>query len=213
MRSVPMAKFAIVFLVLICVAPVMQPRPTAQALPIIEDSDSYAVYAALLQERAKRDPESMRDIRLLQETRLPQTGCAENGRTPNGWQSAIEKFRQANAHRWLLKAGIDLGVPYSLITPPMIEPILKAVAEDPLPRRGGGPEPGLRMLPASYIVVSAVGFNVDKTFALVGLEGQCSRLNPIDRTVLCSTGDVTPWEKIRGQWVPSRNADSCGGIA
>ena len=100
-----------------------------------------------------------------------------------------------------------------LITPAIIEPILRAVARDPSPIRRGGPEPGLRGLPARYIGVSAVGFNAEKTFALVGDEGHCDLLNPFDESVLCSHGDITACEKIAGRWVVSPNARSCFWIA
>ena len=126
----------------------MQQRPVAQALPTIEDPEAYAVYAALFQRHAKNDPERIRDIRLLQETRPPMgPRCGQKGYTDKGWEPAMTNFLQANARRWLLKAGADLGIAYTLITPPEIESILKTVAQDPSPRLGGGPEPGLRMLP------------------------------------------------------------------
>ena len=192
----------------------MQQRPIAQTLPTVEDQEAYAVYAALFERRAKYYSERGSEIRLLQETR-PPTGisCDLAGIPPKGWEPVVTDFRHANTRRWLLKTGADLGVPYTLITPPMIESILKAVAEYPSPRLAGGPEPGLRALPARYIVVSAVGLNARKNFALVGDEKDCRRLNPIDNSVLCSSGDVTPWEKVNGQWVPVFNGLGCGWIA
>jgi hypothetical protein len=108
--------------------------------------------------------------------------------------------------------GADLGMEYSLITQPALERILRAVIQDPAPRRGGGPEPGLRILPARYTALSAVGFSSDKTFALVGEERDCRHLNEAGDTVLCSRGDVTAWEKIGGNWVLSPKADACGWI-
>lgn len=68
------------------------------------------------------------------------------------------------------------------------------------------------MLPTRYTALSAVGFNADRTFALVGEESDCNRLNDAGDTVLCMRGDITPWEKIGGQWVPSHSADACGWI-
>jgi hypothetical protein len=188
-------------------------QSVAQTLPIIEDPEAYAVYTALFQRRTKGYPEFTRDIRLLQQTR-PPTGihCGQKERPEKGWEPAFADFLQANAGRWLLKVGVDLGLAYTLITPPVIQSILKVVADDPSPKRGGGPEPGLRMLPARYLVVSAVGFNAAKTFALVSDERDCYLLNPADNDVLCSSGDVTPWEKLGGQWLVSPNADSCGWI-
>jgi hypothetical protein len=194
------------------IALVLQVRPAAQTHPIIEDPEANAVYAALLQNWKKRDPESTRDIRLFQETRQPISRCGEKGFVARGWEPAVENFRQANAHRWLLKTGADLGMPYAMITPPALEEILRAVVQDPAPRRGGGYEPGLRMLPVRYTALSAVGFNADRTFALVGEERHCNHLNDAGDTVLCMQGGITPWEKIGGQWVPSRNADACGWI-
>jgi hypothetical protein len=44
-------------------------QPVAQTLLTIEDPEAYAVYAALFQRHVKHDPQRMRDIRLLQETR------------------------------------------------------------------------------------------------------------------------------------------------
>ena len=181
----------------------------AQGLPTIQDPEAYAVYAALFQRQAKNDPDFARNIRLLQETRRPITRCGQKGYPERGWEPAMSKFWQVNAHRWLLTTGADLGMPYTLITPPMIESILKAVAQDLKPRLGGGPEPGLRMLPARYIALSAVGFNVEKTFALVGGEWGCDRLNTLDHSVGCTKGNVSAFEKIGGQWILSPNANSC----
>ena len=187
----------------------MQQQTVAQTLLTIEDPEAYAVYAALFQRHVKYDPQRMRDIRLLQETR-PPTRCDQKRYPDKRWEAAMTNFWQANARRWLLKSGADLGMPYTLITPPVIESILKTVAQDPSPRLGGGPEPGLRMLPARYLVLSAVGFSADKNFAVVGHEKDCEHLNPADNSVLCSSGDVMAWEKVGGQWVP---AEGCGWIA
>lgn len=192
----------------------MQQQPVAQTLLTIEDPEAYAVYAALLQRYVKHDAERMRNLRLLQETRAP-TGstCRQRAHPDKAWEAVLTNFWQANARRWLLKTGADIGIPYTLITPPEIQSVLKMVADDPSPRLGGGPEPGLRLLPARYLVFSAVGFSADKNFAVVGAEKDCDSLNPTDNSVLCSSGDVMPWERVGGQWVPAFNGLGCGWIA
>src|SRR5688500_16342113 len=125
----------------------MQQQPVAQTLLTIEDPEAYAVYAALLQRYVNQNPERMRDLKLLQETRAP-TGstCRQRAHPDKAWEAAHTNFWQANARRWLLKTGADIGIPYTLITPPAIRSVLKTVAEDPSPTLGGGPEPGVRML-------------------------------------------------------------------
>jgi len=171
-------------------APEPNPRPTAQASEFIEDSEAYAVYAAVLQGDAFRG----RAIKLFQETR-PLWGCMQE--PPPAWQPAMQDFREANARPQLLKEGIDLGLPYVLLTPLMIKSMMAGTA----PR----PESMLS------VAVSRVGFNADKTLALVSFERECV-LNMRDGTIVCNRGEGAALKKIAGRWEPSHDA-GCSWIA
>ena len=93
----------------------------------------------------------------------------------------------------------------------MVKSIVAVAAQDPSPGLVG-PEPGLRVLPAVYLAVSAVGFNAERT-SLIYTEDECNRADVGTGTIVCSRGDVTPWRKIDGQWQPSPNGTGCGWIA
>lgn len=174
-----------------------QAGPFAQAPEFVEDTEAYAVYAVFLHAIAQGDQYRGREIKLFQETRPPR-GCMQEGTIPPEWQPAMEDFRKANVRPRLLKDGIDLGTPHLLVTPL----IIKAMIAGATPR----PEPTLS------VAVSAVGFNAEKTFALVYHEGECG-VNARDGTIGCSKGGVTPLTKVAGRWELSRNVEACTWIA
>jgi hypothetical protein len=164
--------------------------PTYGQTTVIDDPDANAVYAAVLRQHLANT-----EIRLLQETRPPIGHCLEPQRTQAEWQPALDDFRQANRRTHLLKPAAELGV---LITPSRVTEIVAVAVREKRPAGGYvGPEgPELFGLPVPYVAVSAVGFNPDKTLALVYIEHRCDRVAVKTGTIVCNNGELALYEKL-----------------
>jgi hypothetical protein len=160
-------------------APLLLAQLTYGQTTVIDDPDAYAVYAAVFRQHLPNA-----EIRLLQETRPPMPHCLEPQRMRAEWQPALDDFRQANSRTHLLKPAADLGV---LITPSMVTEIAAMAVREKKPAGGYvGPEgPSLFGLPVPYVAVSAVGFNPDKTLALVYIEHPCDSAAVKTGTIVC----------------------------
>ena len=136
--------------------------PAPQALDLIFDPDAFAVYATVL--RGRED--DVREPLLLQtETEAPRT-CAEFLDKMSGeWAEVAANPRRENARVRLLRAGLPLGVAYSVIPrATILADDARLAAKDPK-RMSNAPRPGS----IRYIALSAVGFNAARTKALVYL--------------------------------------------
>lgn len=192
---------------------VVEVATVAQSGNVIQDPNAYAVYAALLTVRS-RNTDSPGKINLLQETRPARARtCADPERVPLDWEPVMQNFRDANRRTSLIKPATDLGVPYSLITPQMVQVIIATASKD---TRINGPvfESGdrYRGLTNTYMAVSAVGFNMEKTLALLYTEDRCSLADRDTGIIQCMRGDMIKWEKVSGAWQPAKTGTGCGWI-
>jgi hypothetical protein len=102
--------------------------------------------------------------------------------------SAIMDYIQQNQHPWLLQQRLTIEKPYVLLSPDQIESIFR--------RSPGGWEAFTQMYPDSggIIEFSAVGFNSDKTIAVVYSGHSCGSL--------CGGGEFSVLQKKGGKWQP-----------
>jgi hypothetical protein len=171
----------------------VQPTSAASFKPMT-DPDAYAIYATLLP-KVRREPDVRRQpedvILLIQET-MTTIQCIPP--LPKGWEDVRKDFGRQTVTSWMLQAIVPTDAYYRLVPKAEIE------SDDArLERQYPG---GWQRRPGSldFVAVSAVGFNRDKTKALVSVQTRSSF-----RTYML--------ERQRDKWVGSKEGVTCGGIA
>lgn len=166
----------------------------AQAPETVTDPEAYALYSILVPPYWDRRMEGRgQPFPLQRETEAASHNC-ESPKAPNEeWQSVVADFHKQNAHVQLLQPLMTMEIPYRLI------PRAEIDADD---ARLAVKYPGTyqsRPESMEYAAVSAVGFNGDKSKAIlyVRLRGQ---------------GDIYFMERREGKWVRA-SIPSCGWIA
>jgi hypothetical protein len=153
----------------------------------VDDSESYAVYRALLPAEWTVRIAHAKTLVFQQETTIHQRCMPSEAEVNAAWQPVVENFRTANTTAWILLPEFDLGIPYTLASSSEIQSALRLVSNDPwvgfykrYPDSGG------------YMMVSAVGFDALKGRALVYMAHSCG--------LLCGGGRYHFLEKINGVW-------------
>lgn len=114
------------------------------------------------------------------------------------FQDAIANFKAANSKRWLLQRQFEFDRPYELVSSETIEATFKQIEHD---EAGSGPplEAGWRgfyeRYPGSggFVVLSVVGFNKNKTRAVVYSGAACGPL--------CGAWSFHLFKKVNGRWI------------
>jgi hypothetical protein len=169
-----------------------QSAAVPQSLESVTDPDAYAIYAMLVPELwATRS----KDPVLLQRETQTVARCRNSGQTSDPEWLAVEKsYRQENSRPKLLQPILPIPGPYRLIPKSEIE------ADDARLRlKYPGPR---NRLPESmeFAAVSAVGFNADKTKAIVLVQVR-------------DQGAVRALERRDNGWVPAYvTGIGCGWI-
>lgn len=139
------------------------------------DPDAYRVYAALLPNEWTVRAAHAKTLVFEEETSTPRM-CAEpsGGMLETEWRDVLEDFRHQNASPKRLGPGMDLGIPYVVVPRADIRALFTPQKNDPnlgwtgfynaYPDSGG------------YLMVSAVGFNSQKTRAMVYMGHSCGGL-------------------------------------
>jgi hypothetical protein len=160
-------------------------RPDDSPKPY-EDGEAYAVYAAVLPSEWPWKVAHAKTLVIRSETKnygmclQPEKGFTQS------LGAAISDYVELNKRPWLLQSRFDIEKPYLLITP---EEFKSAFAQ-------GNWEAFYRQYPDSggYIELSAVGFNSDKTVAVVYMGHDCG--------MRCGGGEFHVLQKKDGKWVP-----------
>src|ERR1051326_5503885 len=160
-------------------------RPDDSPKPY-EDGEAYAVYASILP--------SEWSWRVANAKRLVIRSETENYRMclqpEKGWERvvgpAISDYLKQNEKPWLLQPNFDIALPYQLVT---ADELKSAMAQ-------GGWQAFSKLYPESggWIAMSAVGFNSDKTVAVVYMGHSCG--------MRCGGGEFHVLQKKDGKWVP-----------
>ena len=159
-------------------------RSGGKALPY-EDQDAYEVYSAVLpMEWPLRDAHAKRLV-IQNETK----GYEMCLRPEKEWQEkigpAISDYVRSNAKPSLLQPRIKVGVPYQLIGADELMSAIQTAGWEGFYQRY--PDSG------GWMELSAVGFNVNKTVAVVYIGHHCGPL--------CGGGGFHVLEKKDGKWV------------
>jgi len=193
--------------------------PSAQpAGPAITDPESYAVYAALLRVSDHTAAERSGSIAIQIETLPGPSDCPREELITDEWREAVADYRRQNETTKFIRPGFDLGVPYSLV--PLFE-VARMLKDDGWlapdgNRSPGAPQtnaPGVKVFsrfPGGHLVVlSAVGFNADRTRAMVAVQHDC--IVQANGRVGCPELHVIGLRKKNGRWDPS--GIGCHGVA
>lgn len=169
--------------VLVICATVLQASGPAGTAPAVLDStthaDAYAIYAT---ELSQLWAQSTPPLMLQQETERGFAGrdqCALLKNQTGDWAEAAKDFDLQNARVWLLQPAMPNGIQYRLV---------RRFEMDAQEAQVPGTYPGRAGL-AQYAAVSAVGFNHDRTKAIVHVH-------------LRMSGRIVKLERIDGTWRP-----------
>jgi hypothetical protein len=157
-------------------------------VPVIEDAETYAVYAAAL--ALEGQPGGGGQALVVQREIAPDGLCA-SVRTTNSdpaWQDAVASFDRENVQSWRLRDGADLGRPYVLESRSVLGQAWRSADGT---RRFRERHPEARR----YVTVSAVGFDASRTLAVVTVAIHCNGL--------CGSGSIRFLQKVDGHWQPA----------
>jgi hypothetical protein len=146
-----------------------------------EVPEAYEVYAAALALDHVEGDES-REL-LIADTTVPFSHCLET-RSDRQVDAAIEDYKKANRVKWLLERKLKLGRTYKLLSTKEIEALR-------LPDPQGG---FFWRFPEAVRIrsISAVGFNANKTVAVVEMDFECGGQ--------CGHGAPFILQKHKGEW-------------
>jgi hypothetical protein len=168
----------------------------------LSDLDTYAIYAVVLPSRI--DPPGA-TLSLSQETH-GGSSCLEVRNTediPPEWRPAQRNYVSANAVQRLIAPGHDLGVPYSLVPAAELKKQMEDAGED-LSKWHGDNTPGAKVFArfpgGRLMALSAVGFNADKTRAIVTIQQDCFPLVGAENSP-CREGHTALLRKENGRWI------------
>jgi hypothetical protein len=178
----------------------------AQTGEIITDPDAYAVYAAVISERIRTEGKPVRELALLQETRagMDCVGPEREKRVQPEWRPVVASFRKQNARVQIIRSGLNLGVPYSLVTVDGLRKLMRdAGYSKKSPHSNAfGSDVFARFPGGQLVAFSAVGFNAERTRAMVAMQNNCvpswdagTRSGDV-----CHDGEHTALEKKGGRW-------------
>ena len=150
------------------------------------DADTYDVYSTILPSEWPIRVSHAKELIILNETRTYQMCLRPDAGSDVRIEPAITNYVKLNAKPWLLSPKLAIEIPYRLISS---EQLASAVGQAQWDRF-------YREYPDSkgWIELSAVGFNPDKTVAVVYVGHYCG--------VLCGGGGFHVLEKRDGKWVP-----------
>jgi len=151
-----------------------------------EDADAYEVYSAILPSEWPLHAANAKALIIQSETRTYKMCLRPDKEWENIVGPAISDYQKMNDKHWLLQRKFSIEVPYKLVS----SDELKSVFER------GSWENFYKEYPASggVIELSAVGFNADKTIAVVYVAHLCG--------ILCGGGGFQVCQKKMGRWVP-----------
>lgn len=155
-----------------------------QPVKSYDDPEAYAVYAALLS--SPNSAKKAVDLAVMAQRTLVFDNCYE---PDNQWREklspVVENYKQINQTRWDL---VDNSIHF----------LHKLISADEMHALfSKGPDHGWKKFHRQYprkalLSVSAVGFNPDRTLAMVATESDCGSL--------CGSGGISFLRKVDGDW-------------
>jgi len=164
-----------------------QPKP-------YEGAEAYEVYSAILPTERPWRVDNAKSLVIQSETKGYEMCLRPDEQSEKIIGSAISEYVKLNEKNWLLKRGLSIEKPYELISYDELSSALKQ----------GWWEDFYKRYPNSggWIELSAVGFNADKTVAVVYMGHYCGGL--------CGGGGFHVLRKKAGKWAPLEwKGESC----
>ena len=160
--------------------------PTQIISGAYDDADAYEVYAAILPSEWPLRVAHAKQLVIRRETKSYQMCLKPDSEIQAKVGPAIADYVKLNEREWLLQPRLSFASPYQF---------LGARKFDALMSQGGWVE-YYRQYPESggLIEFSAVGFNIDKTIAVVYMGHSCG--------MLCGGGTFHVLERMDGKWKP-----------
>jgi hypothetical protein len=183
-NTITVATSALLF---VCLMLHAQASLSAQTFAPYNDAEAYKIYESLLPTDWTVTAAHARRL-LIQ----AQTGTTDFCLKPAPESAALlqplfDSFVALNKTNWLLQPNLNLGIPYEFASQEDLQSFFKP---------GGGDWEGLeKRYPksaGSYIVLSPVAFNADKTIAVAYMGHSCGNL--------CGGGTFYVLEKKHGLW-------------
>lgn len=168
-------------------------RPSAAPKPY-EDNEAYEVYSAILPSEWPWQVAHAKSLVIRTETKNYEMCLRPEKESEEVVGPAISDYVKLNEKSWLLQPQLSIELPYRLITADELKSALDR----------GGWQGFYTQFPDSggWIEMSAVGFNADKTVAVVYMEHSCG--------MLCGGGRFHVLQKKDGKWLPLKwKGSSC----
>jgi hypothetical protein len=189
---------ALTFVIALTTAALGQSEKAAvQNLDYVTDSEAHLIYATVVPEMWASTSSPQDPIVLQQETTdVSVMGVSACGswlprRKDPEWVEIWKNFLQENARRKVLPLALPISQPYRLIT-------LAEIAQ--INARLGLQVPGDQPDDPPYVAVSAIGFNSDKTKAIVYVRVR-------------NRGHWSGMERRDGKWITAPDSEICTWIA
>lgn len=159
--------------------------PTQTTSSAYDDADAYEVYATILPSEWPLRVAHAKQLVIRRETRSYQMCLKPDTEIQARFGPPMADYIRQNEKKWFLQPRFSLASPYQFF-----EGSFDAVLKQ------GGWDEYYRQYPESggLIELSAVGFNVDKTVAVVYMGHSCG--------MLCGGGTFHVLEKVDGKWKP-----------
>jgi hypothetical protein len=185
-------------------------QSVAESSPAITDPEAYAVYAAVLP-RSVLHENHPEPIAIQLETFPGPADCPRAELITDEWRAAVDDYRRQNAVTRFIRPGFNLGKKYSLV--PWGELRQMLTDEGYMGRDAPSTNaPGARVFAhfpgGAVVVLSTVGFNPERTRAMVSVQRNCILK---DGDVGCEAVHTVGLRKKDGRWDPS--GIGCHGIA
>ena len=179
----PPGVFAAVLL--LCISAAMA-QETAKTEEAYEVDEAYRVYSVLLPREESYG--FAKGTLVIQQDTVGKQAMTEKCLTAEAakkFKDAITDFDRVNSKRWVLQRHFEVEKPYELVTQDTIRLFFKGNGDwngfyDRYPGSGG------------YVILSAVGFDEDKTQAIVYTGSSCGGL--------CGRWSFHLLEKVDGKW-------------
>jgi hypothetical protein len=165
-----------------------QPKP-------YEDAEAYEVYGAILPTEGPWQVAKAKSLVIRSETKGYKMCLSPDEESEKIIGQAISQYVKLNEKNWLLKRGLSIEKSYELVPYDELKSALKQ----------GGWENFYKQYPNSggWIELSAIGFNADKTVAVVYMGHHSWSLS--------GGGGFHVLQKKDGKWVPLKwKGSSCG---
>jgi hypothetical protein len=151
-----------------------------------EEATAYEVYAAILPSEWPLRVAHAKRLVIRRETKSYQMCLRPDKELEKKVGPAISDYVELNKKQWVLQARLSIDSPYQFLETSKFSTLLSK----------GGWDEYYREYPESggLIELSAVGFNGDKTIAVVYMGHSCG--------MLCGGGTFHVLEKVEGKWQP-----------